>query len=55
MNNINNISFIQNINQINDMHNIFDYINNNTELLFNYNIGNYFILKDIIKLIVNII
>ena len=43
---INNISFIQNINQINDMHNVFDNIHNNTELLFDYNIGNNFILND---------
>ena len=46
MNNINNISFIQNINQINDMHNVFDYIHNNTELLFYINIGNDFILNE---------
>ena len=46
MNNNNNISFIQNINQINDMHNVFDYVHNNTELLFDSNIGNDFILND---------
>ena len=46
MNNINNISFIQNINQINDMHNVFDYVYNNTEFLFDSNIGNDFILND---------
>ena len=46
MNTINNISFIQNINQINEMDNVFDYIHNNTELLFESNIGNDFILND---------
>ena len=28
------------------MHNVFDYIHNNTEMLFDSNIGNEFILND---------